>query len=107
MKKNNYYQHGDVILKRIENIPQGIKKESINNRIVLADGENTGHAHAISETKKAELFKDGSIIYLKVDQPVKLKHEEHKTIIIEPGNYEIDRVKEYDPFEKEIRRVPD
>ena len=42
-----------------------------------------------------------------VKQPVKVKHEEHKSFTIMPGSYEIDRVKEFDPWEEEIRRVQD
>ena len=100
-------QHGDVILKRIEEIPQGTKKMIVRDSIILAEGETTGHAHRIKETNKAELFENDGLFMLKVNEPVDLVHEEHKTITIQPGSYEIDRVKEYDPFEEEIRRVHD
>lgn len=103
MKIGNYPEQGDVIIKKIDHIPNGAKKE---NNLILAHGEN-GHCHQILERQKAQLFKNDNFLYLKVDAPVGLIHEEHKTITLLPGNYEIDKVKEYDPFEEEIRRVQD
>jgi hypothetical protein len=100
-------QHGDVILKRIDKIPESMKKIAPKGNIILAEGEVTGHAHRIKEINKAELFENNGLFMLKVNDPVDLVHEEHKTITIQPGSYEIDRVKEYDPFEEEIRRVQD
>ena len=98
-------QNGDVLLKQIDGIPNDAKKVNAN-KYILAHGES-GHTHAILETKKADLFKYDNVLYLKVDEPVNLVHEEHKILTIQPGNYEIDRVKEYDPFEEEIREVQD
>lgn len=100
-------QHGDVVLKRIDNIPGKAKKAKTAGDIILAEGEVTGHAHRIKDIDKAELFINNGLYMLQVNEPVDLVHEEHKTITIQPGNYEIDRVKEYDPFEEEIKRVQD
>ena len=102
-----FYQHGDVLIKNAI-IPQGAKKEKVLNKVILAEGEITGHTHVIEDCKeKVETYKHGNIIYMLVKQPVKVKHEEHKSFTIMPGSYEIDRVKEFDPWEEEIRRVQD
>ena len=50
------------------------------------------------EKYKVDYFKNAGKTYINVKEPVELKHEEHKTIIVQPGSYEIDQVKEYDPL---------
>lgn len=87
-------------------LPAGAKK-IMENKIILAEGEITGHAHVITDTKNACRYTLNEKTYLLVENPVELYHEEHNTLTIQPGTYEIDTVKEYDPFEKEIRRVQD
>lgn len=71
---------------------------------ILAEGEVTGHSHRVDvdvfETdEKTRVFdvKDKTIV----------KHEEHKEIEIPQGEYESDRVVEYDHFNEEARRVAD
>jgi hypothetical protein len=103
----NYLEHGDVILKRITAIPQTAKTVKCEKQIVLAEGEITGHAHRILDLSGAELRQSGSVMYLHLDQPKDLVHEEHGKLRIDPGDYEIDRVKEFNPFEREIRRIQD
>lgn len=102
-----YYQQGDVLIKRIEKLPddvKGVKQEG--SRVILAEGEHTGHAHAIS-SPNAHLFEWNEKLYLEATTEVEIKHEEHKTVIIPPGIYEIDRVREYDHFEEVARVVWD
>ena len=58
--------------------------------IVLAEGEVTGHYHKISvldrEDKITAYEKDGKI-YLHIEEPVELTHEEHGQINIPVGDY--------------------
>jgi len=98
-----YYQQGDVLIKRIKEIPQkAIKKESF----VLAEGEATGHCHRVNG--EAEVLTLGDKVLLRVlAGNAQIVHEEHKTIVIPAGNYEVETVKEYDHFAEEVRRVRD
>ena len=96
-----YYEHGDVILIPVDKI-EG-KKLRTN---IIMKGEVTGHAHVI-EKNKTQLYISRNVMYVKVEEPAELTHEEHGKIVIPSGNYRIDRVKEYDPFEKELRDVQD
>jgi hypothetical protein len=103
------YRQGDVLIVPVSSMPK--KLEPIpreNGRVVLAHGEVTGHAHAIA-AEGAALFRDPRLmaIFMAVgtDGPVKLEHEEHGTIEIPPGSYQIVRQREYSP--EEIRNVAD
>lgn len=114
-----YYHHGDVLLIATTEI-EGSKMEVKNNHNILALGEITGHAHVI-DAKKTTLFKnEDGIMFLQVDSPVDLRHLNIKTfgeipaneyphapIKIDPGNYEIRIVKQYDPWKKELENVRD
>jgi len=103
------FQHGDVLGIRVDELPAGCKHiQPRNGRYILADGEVTGHAHAIAVADGIKLYEasDGTI-YLRTEVEAPLTHEEHHRQIITPGIYEIGRVVEVDPFEGEIRKVMD
>ena len=101
------YRQGDVFIERVDALPTTTTpKPRDRGRVVLAYGEVTGHAHAI-DSALAELFeeRDGGTLYLRVDGPVDLTHEEHAPIALAPGVYRITHQREYSP--SEIRRVRD
>ena len=104
-----YLQQGDVIIEKCQEIPKEAKavKPRKHKGYVLADGETTGHCHAISETKYTSLFLVGSTMYLKVEHQVEIKHEEHKKLSIPIGIYTVRQVREYDHFLEEARAVRD
>lgn len=100
-------QHGDVLIKEVDAIPEGaVPIPKRNGRLILAEGEFTGHHHAIVE-KGAALYELKGELYIEVTQPVIVTHEEHKPLPIPPGIYQIGRVKEYDYFQEMERRVVD
>lgn len=103
----NQIQQGDVLIKRINKLPDGIKKkERDNGSIILAYGEVTGHAHRIIDVDAMFYEKDGKL-YLHNETPVQLKHEEHNQITIEPGIWEIGQIQEKDWLSGMVRRVID
>lgn len=100
---------GDIFIKQIEyfDVNKCVEIERDNqNRIVLAYGEVTGHAHAI-KSKDAILFKEKNSerLFLVVLKPVELTHEEHASITYLPGKYEVRRQRQYTP--EEIINVAD
>jgi len=99
--------HGDVILIRIDSIPEkATKVPRVGGRIVLREGEHTGHAHTI-EADTATMFSLEDAFFLKVDADVKVFHQEHATGTIEPGVYEVRVVQERDHLSRMTRRVLD
>lgn len=104
-----YYQQGDVIITPVDKIPDGLKKKP---DYVLAEGEATGHHHVIDIDPLTEagldlLQDENGDLYLLTDKAVTVRHEEHNPITIDPGQYKIGRVREYDHFAEEARRVVD
>jgi len=118
---NKHYRHGDILLIKIDKLPKNIKFKTKKDKVILK-GEVTGHAHRLEgKTKILEIaeqianngieawnryrlivntpivrLKDNVISYAVVDAPAELTHEEHSTITIPSGIYEIRRQREYD-----------
>lgn len=104
MEKLFKMQQGDILINKIKSIPKGGKKLK---HLILAEGEQTGHCHQIV-SGITQLIVNDNFMFLKVlSDYAKLKHEEHREIDLPKGNYEIKRVREFDPFEDEIRLVQD
>ena len=108
--KEKMYRQGDVLIKSVADAVVGVEvpRDELG-RIVLAHGEATGHAHAISDVGAtlfdlAEPHQPGDRL-LRVTKTVALRHDEHSKIRIPPGKYIVRRQREYSP--KEIRRVAD
>jgi hypothetical protein len=103
------YQQGDVLVFKEDKIPESATPLKSDGRgIVLAEGEVTGHYHAITELDRCESFKDSvGNTWLDVKSPVKIKHQEHKQVTLPKGKYRIGIVREVDPFAEEIHKVKD
>lgn len=128
---DKHYRQGDVLFIKIDELPP-LRFKTRKDKVILK-GEVTGHAHKLEGKTKilevaeeianfelkdwtlsntamarnafASVPKSQVIGYAVVDSPAELTHEEHKTITIPPGKYQIRRQREYD--EKEIRFVED
>jgi hypothetical protein len=120
--KSKIFQQGDVVFETA-GIPSGLER-SLDP--IVQHGEATGHAHRLQmfrheaqavtggaipqgDCPQWMLFKDKNSgkRFLKVEEPTDLTHEEHKTVTIPPGEYEIRIVQEYDHFAEETRQVQD
>ena len=90
------YRQGDVLIVKVDNIPSNLKPvEPDEGRNILAYGEVTGHAHALS-VKDCELKEtEAGARYLSVPVSASLVHEEHSTIVLPAGDYRIIQQVEY------------
>lgn len=101
-------RQGDVLLMRVDGLPGGTEArqqtvERTGGRLVLAEGEASGHAHSI-DGPGAKLVsvrpRDSRAMmrtYLVVTRPQALRHEEHDPVSIDLGVYEVRRQREYSP----------
>lgn len=118
------YRHGDILLIKIDKLPKNIKFKTKKSKIIL-EGEVTGHAHRLKgnarilevaeriANRPLQKIWDGNVLktyvgpitvepdkqvvgYAVVKEPTELIHEEHNTITLPVGTYEIKRQREYD-----------
>jgi len=124
-----YYQQGDVLLKKVSALPKEAKK--IKGK-VLQESEITGHHHHFKGNAAVDLYQTletptndktitpnfGKFIIVKEMSdlfhgkgfdatPAALNRGDHDAISIPPGIYEIDIVREYDFDANEVSRVVD
>lgn len=112
---DKHYRHGDILLIEIDKLPENIKFKIRRSKIILK-GEVTGHAHRLKGNAKileeakriinpsptGSLpvinipMKSQVIGYAVVKESTELIHEEHNTITLPVGTYEIRRQREYD-----------
>ena len=103
-KMRSHYRQGDVLLIRVDHIPEKAKEIACRS-LVLALGEVTGHAHRIVDDGAVLLSVRESATFVKLTKKAQLVHEEHAAIDLPVGNYRVVRQREYTPAE--IRRVAD
>jgi hypothetical protein len=94
------YRQGDVLLVPVAaaKLERKIDRDA-QDRIVLALGEATGHAHAICDAGASLFFgaNPDPGRFLQVTNTVALRHEEHAVIRVPPGLYRVAQQREYEP----------
>ena len=107
---------GDLLIRRIEKLPEGLKRISAEKAQYVVAHSETGHNHVIDASPNISLYSSGDpmISYLQVIEATDatealLKHlrsyDTHETIKIPAGIFEIRRQREYTP--QGWRRVED
>jgi hypothetical protein len=105
---NEMFAQGDLLIERVPDVePSGaMVSADQTGAIVLAEGELTGHRHAIYE--RVTMFRDDSLAreipaglyvgHVKVSGgPAMLLHEEHAPISLPAGTYRVRRQRELEP----------
>lgn len=92
------YRQGDVLFVKI---PKAGKSTKIRKNGHILEGESTGHIHRVADADldKCELFDCGEQLFLNVlaDGGISIVHEDHATLELPAGNYEVIRQREYSP----------
>jgi hypothetical protein len=94
------YRQGDVLLVAVPAIPQDARPlPRDRGRIVLALGEATGHAHAIADPQAAlvETELEERFLHVLAEGGVLLCPEEHASVRLPQGAYQVCRQREYVP----------
>lgn len=102
------YAQGDLLIERVEDMePTGkIVQPDATGVFVLAEGELTGHRHAIFE--RVTMFRDEALAreiptglyvgHVKVEgAPATIRHQEHAPIALGEGTYRVRRQRELEP----------
>lgn len=99
---------GDLLIRRIEKLPEGLKVGAIEQGQYIVAHSETGHHHVIEARPNVRVMDSGDpfVSYLEVMEATDqtetlLEHlrsfDTHETISILPGIYEIRRQREYVP----------
>ena len=102
------YRQGDVLVIAVAELPEQltpIAAGSDPRRLVLAEGEATGHAHSLAWPSIATAGSDGASLYFTAGKGAAVVHQEHDPITLPAGHYRVVRQREYSP--EAIRNVAD
>jgi len=105
------HQQGDILFNPIgkDEIPENLKPHESN---ILAEGEATGHKHAILLScldmpgNSVHVDEEGNKIIINASA-IQIRHEEHGEVELEPGQWRVGHVNEFDHVEQMARPVPD
>jgi hypothetical protein len=92
------FRQGDLLLVKVPEAPEGKRVKPERGRLILARGEVTGHHHSVA-VQEAELIEAAEGVFLRVMSATDLEHQEHGTIRLEPGIWQVTRQREYSPRE--------
>ena len=105
---NEMFAQGDLLIERVEDVePSGvIVAADRTGAIVLAEGELTGHRHAIFD--RVTMFREDGLArdipgglyvgHVKVaDGSAVIEHQEHAPITLREGTYRVRRQRELEP----------
>ena len=84
------YRQGDWVFAEVGKVPEEAKpeKRDSRNRLIIGEGEATGHAHAV-HSKEADIMVLDNVRWLLAPEAVDVVHEEHDTIRLPAGTYEL------------------
>lgn len=100
------YRQGDVLIKSAE-IPVDAKIVKSEKQVTVALGEATGHHHTLYGGLPIELLEYNERRYLKIQEDVDFRHQEHSAFKVKKGDYEIIIEREFDYFENDMKKVVD
>ncbi len=121
MSEVKMYRQGEVLIRRLNKDETPDYKSVVsqyNNTPaytprkngVIVEGEQTGHMHAVDKgvlyEKKAERWNTPEQLFFHTEETAELTHDEHATIKLPKGDYEITFQREYDENNRH-RRVID
>ena len=110
MKTNKHQtQQGDVQLLRVAALPAGCKPIKDKRGCVLAEGEISGHYHAV-EDSGVQLMEapDGTRFLVNAgEEAAIIKHQEHRPVTVDPGIWQVGQVIEKDWFTDMVRTARD
>jgi hypothetical protein len=107
------YAQGDLLVERVKEVePSGtIIAPDAAGVLVLAEGELSGHRHAIFD--RATMFRDDALardipsdLYIghvkAAGEPAVVQHDEHAPIVLREGTYRVRRQRELEPKDAAI-----
>lgn len=102
---------GDLLITKIDSIPKNALLDNIDGEDYIVAHSEIGHNHVMA-VKNVDFFtaaNDPFVLFLTVKNETPIRHlrgfDMHKTIIVSPGIYRINRQREYMP--EGFRRAAD
>lgn len=99
-------QQGDVVFETVDSAPEGaqpLRRWQTEREFVLAEGEQTGHAHVMevdAEDVGVEVLEKDGVMYLHLTRPALVSHPEHGPQSLGPGVWAVRQVRQVDHLQR-------
>lgn len=107
MNKLNGIRHGENLLLPVSKITG----KTSQHKIFIVGHSESGHHHVLESKTEFDVILKDDTLFLELFGPANLVHkkatDKHKTLIVQPGKYQVFRKSEYDPWLKVMREVFD
>jgi hypothetical protein len=88
-------RQGDLLFVRVEEV---LKKDATAVQDgILARGEATGHTHKLRADARNRAVRVAQALYVLAAVQAHIDHQEHATVILPPGTWQVKRQREYRP----------
>ena len=102
---NKIYRQGDILFIETDSVPEsGTPAARVGGRIIVAEGESTGHHHAIA-APQTQMFTQDALTWIVAPDVTEVTHEEHDTVTLPAGRYWVVRQRTWQ--RGTVRRVLD
>lgn len=97
----NMKRQGDILFKKTTETPKNVEVR----RLVIAEGEQTGHNHVLVAEVGSTILGDKTLF--SISGKAKLTHQEHDTIEFGTDTYMVINEREWDYVAKQAEKVID
>lgn len=101
------FQQGDLIIYKADKIPEGAKEIELGKRFTLLKGEGSNTHDLMEAGGKVRGYEKDGILYLQVEKPVEIIHQEHGIQEMELGIGYRDIEQTFNYEDMEARQVRD
>lgn len=105
---NDAIRHGENLLKPVKAAKGKVSKHTL----YIVGHSETGHHHVLESKTEFEVIEgEKEELFIRLFEPAKIVHqktyEQHRTLDVPAGTFQVIRKTEYDPFRQVIRTVWD
>lgn len=99
--KKVLFQQGDLIIYKTDKVPARAKEVKLGKRFVLLKGEGVNTHELINTNDQVKGYEKDGVLYLQVNAPAKVEHQEHgvEEIPIGIGFKDIEQTFDYEAME--------
>lgn len=103
----NGLRHGENLLLPVTKATGKVSQ----HKLFIVGHSESGHHHVLESKTEFNVIEDKDNLFLELFTPANLVHKKqvnkHRTIVVQPGTYQVKRKTEYDPWNQLIRAVFD
>jgi len=100
-------RHGENLLLPVKEVKGAVSQHGL----FIVGHSESGHHHVLESKTDFNVIEDKDNLFLELFAPANLVHkkqqDKHRTLVVQPGKYQVKKKTEYNPWTQVISRVFD